>query len=166
MAALYERACEALPAAGFGQYEISNFAEPGKRSRHNGKYWERAAYLGLGLDAHSMLLGEDGGRAVRWANPEELGQYAGAASERKPEWVDERAAFEETVFLGLRLVDGLAWLRVEGFRREWVEELRAAVGELSRDGLMGFDEERVWLTGRGRLVSGEIFGELLAGVTA
>ncbi len=166
VAGLYERACELLPAAGFGQYEISNFARAGMRSRHNAKYWERAPYLGLGLDAHSMLLRENGRAAVRWGNPDELKDYAGEATVHEPEWVDERAAFEETVFLGLRLVDGLAWERLEGFALGWVAELRHAVRELSRNGLMGFDGERLWLTGRGRLVSGEIFGELLAGVPA
>ncbi len=165
LAGLYERACAVLPAAGFGQYEISNFATAGMRSRHNVKYWERGPYLGVGLDAHSMLLGEDG-LAVRWGNPDDLRDYAGAASVREPEWVDPRAAFEESVFLGLRMVDGLAWVRVAGFALGWVEELRVSVRELSRDGLMGFDGDRLWLTARGRLVSGEIFGELLAGVAA
>ncbi len=164
-AALYERACEALPAAGFAQYEISNFAQAGRRSRHNIKYWERAPYLGVGLDAHSMLLGEDG-RAVRWANPENLRDYTGASCALQPQWVDERAGFEETVFLGLRLVEGLAWSRLEEYRLEWVEELRDGSTALRREGLMGFDGEQLWLTARGRLISGAIFGELLAGVAA
>ncbi len=160
---LYERACALLPEAGLRQYEISNFGREAFRSRHNVKYWERSPYLGLGLDAHSMLLGKDG-RAVRWANPEELGMYVGADSVRAPEWVSEREAFEETVFLGLRMVEGLPWDLLAGCRREWVQELREGVAGLSREGLMGRDEERFWLTGRGRMVSGEVFGELLAGV--
>lgn len=164
-ATLYERACERLPLAGYEQYEISNFAAGGMRSRHNVKYWVREPYLGLGLDAHSMLLARDR-RAVRWANPEELGDYAGAGSLRDPEWVGCREAFEETVFLGLRLVRGLERNRLAEFPPEWIEELSRSVAELSREGLMGCDAERFWLTQRGRLVSGEIFGELLAGVAA
>lgn len=160
---LYERACEVLPGAGLSQYEISNFARREFGSRHNVKYWERAPYLGLGLDAHSMLLRADG-QAVRWANPDELVAYAGPASDRRPEWVDARAAFEETVFLGLRIAEGLAWERVEAFAGEWVAELRDGVRRLSEDGLMGCDGERVWLTRQGRMVSGSVFGELLAGV--
>ncbi|HTC77678.1 MAG TPA: radical SAM family heme chaperone HemW, partial [Terriglobales bacterium] len=54
-AELYERACERLSATGIVQYEISNFARPGKESRHNLKYWTRQPYLGFGVDAHSML---------------------------------------------------------------------------------------------------------------
>ena len=163
-ATLYERACERLPEAGFDQYEISNFARDGYRSGHNLKYWFREPYLGLGLDAHSMLLGGKGRQAVRWANPETLGDYAGAGSARAPEWPGERSAFEECVFLGLRLIEGLTWVRVQPFAREWVEELRGTVRSLSGDGLMGWDANRCWLTARGRLVSGAVFGELLAGV--
>ena len=160
---MYERACEVLPGVGLGQYEISNFGREGFWSRHNVKYWERGPYLGFGLDAHSMLLGEDG-RAVRWANPEELGMYAGASSVKEWQWVEAREAFEECVFLGLRMVEGVAWSALEGYRREWAEALREGVAGLSREGLMGWDGERFWLTGRGRMVSGEVFGELLAGV--
>lgn len=164
-ATLYELACERLDGAGYAQYEISNFAASGMRSRHNEKYWRSKPYLGLGLDAHSMLL-DAAGRAVRWANPEELADYAGATSVRTPEWVDTRDAFEETVFLGLRLVSGLPWEQMQGFAAEWVAELRAGVSVLAEAGLMGQDDERCWLTGRGRLVSSEVFGELLAGVPA
>jgi oxygen-independent coproporphyrinogen-3 oxidase len=53
---MYETACEHLNAAGIQQYEISNFARPGFESRHNLKYWTREPYLGLGVDAHSMLF--------------------------------------------------------------------------------------------------------------
>src|SRR4051812_11582330 len=55
-AELYTTACERLNAAGIAQYEISNFARAGFESKHNLKYWTRQAYLGFGLDAHSMLL--------------------------------------------------------------------------------------------------------------
>ena len=52
VADLYSQACETLGRAGLQQYEISNFARAGYRSRHNCKYWTRAPYLGFGLDAH------------------------------------------------------------------------------------------------------------------
>lgn len=56
VADLYAQACETLNGVGLRQYEISNFAREGYKSRHNLKYWTRAPYLGFGLDAHSMLL--------------------------------------------------------------------------------------------------------------
>ena len=55
IARMYERAIERLKSAGLRQYEISNFAHPGFESKHNMRYWQRRPYLGVGLDASSML---------------------------------------------------------------------------------------------------------------
>jgi oxygen-independent coproporphyrinogen-3 oxidase len=161
-AELYEEACEFLEARGFAQYEISNFARREHESRHNRKYWERAPYVGFGLDAHSMLSRADGS-AVRFANCDELAEYEGGAGEEQVVEVGEREAFEESVFLGLRLNEGLAVAAVrERFARTWVEDCEARVRELAREGLMCVEDGRWRLTRRGRLVSSEVFGELLA----
>ena len=179
---LYERACERLPAAGLAQYEISNFARQGSRSRHNVKYWQREPYLGFGLDAHSML--RTGTGAVRLANADELAGYmgrsgaAGLSTAALPTFgredtsvvitrVGEREAFEETLFLGLRMCDGIAtgWLRAE-FRREWVVLFEDAARELAAEGLMLEDDGYWCLTQRGRLVSNDVFGALLDVVPA
>ena len=164
-ATLYERACERLASSGFGQYEISNFGQAGWRSKHNLKYWQRAPYLGLGLDAHSMLLTEQG-QAVRWANPDELAEYKALAQTRRVDRVSEREAFEETVFLGLRLVEGLQENQLRPFPRAWRAAFAEAALPLVREGLMDSNDGLWRLSARGRIVSGEIFGELLAGVTA
>jgi len=164
-AELYEDACEFLEANGFSQYEISNFARgSGHQSRHNRKYWERAAYLGFGLDAHSMLLRADGS-AVRFANADELDEYdAGIGGEITE--VNEHEEFEETVFLGLRLNEGLSVAGLcERFCSTWVQDCEERVIKLAREGLMLVENDRWKLTRRGRLLSSEIFGELLA-VTA
>ncbi len=149
---LYERACEVLPAAGLAQYEISNFAAVEHRSRHNLKYWERAPYLGLGLDAHSMLLTQGG--AVRFANADDLATYALPGGRGEIVRVGEMEALEERVFLGLRMVDGVA---LDGM-------LEDGARELMREGLM-WSREGMWgLTLRGRLISNEVFGRLLEAV--
>lgn len=160
-AELYEHACESLPDMGFAQYEISNFARDGFQSRHNRKYWQRAPYLGLGLDAHSMLRRSAGGD-LRLANTDELGSY-GLASRTVPQIIDEDAAFEESLFLGLRLLAGVSVSELQNrFGPDRVEAVRSRVRELAQTGLM-LDTENTWrLTTRGRLVSNEIFGELLA----
>jgi oxygen-independent coproporphyrinogen-3 oxidase len=159
-AELYERACAVLPAAGLAQYEISNFAREGSRSRHNLRYWQRAPYLGVGLDAHSMLvqglgIREQGlGEAVRFANADELATYALPGGRGEIVRVGEVEALEERVFLGLRMVDGVALdaMLEEGAR------------ELVREGLMWEREGRWGLTLRGRLISNEVFGRLLEAV--
>lgn len=163
-AELYEQAGEFLPDVGFAQYEISNFARAGWQSRHNRKYWERAPYLGFGLDAHSMLLRSDGS-AVRFANADELGGYDADRDSEVTE-VTEREAFEESVFLGLRLNEGVevSALRQQ-FARAWVDDCAERIAMLAREGLMLADAGCWRLTQRGRLVSSEVFGELLAGVS-
>jgi oxygen-independent coproporphyrinogen-3 oxidase len=161
-AGMYEDACEFLTANGFAQYEISNFARGAEhQSKHNRKYWERAPYLGVGLDAHSMLLRGDGS-AVRFANTDELDDYDQGILDELTE-IGNREAFEESIFLGLRLNEGLL---VEGllerFPKRWVDECEGHVSQLAREGLMRAANGRWSLTTRGRLVSNEVFGELLA----
>ena len=157
----YEAGCEWLADAGLKQYEISNFAREGGESRHNRKYWERKPYLGFGLDAHSMLRIGLGG--VRWANPEEMDAYVGLMGtrgfERVVDKVRKEAAFEETLFLGLRLVEGVDLAGLEaafGMRPDGLEEMEAA-------GLVWVGGGRLRLTGRGRMASNEVFGRLLVG---
>ena len=161
-AELYEDACEFLEENGFAQYEISNFARGAEhQSRHNRKYWERAPYLGFGLDAHSMLPRADGS-AVRFANADELDGYdADVGGER--DRGGEREAFEESVFLGLRLNEGLSVAHLhDRFPDIWVRACEERVEHLAREGLMLVEDGRWKLTRRGRLVSSEVFGELLA----
>ena len=165
VAELYAQACERFTGAGIAQYEISNFARAGRESRHNLKYWTRAPYLGFGLDAHSMLYA--GGAAARFANGDELDEYVAGKEARDIEIVDALGAWEESIFLGLRLVDGvsIAALRAE-YPGAWVDALLAQSRVLAGEVLMVVDDARVALTQRGRIVSSSVFGELLAGEMA
>ena len=161
-AALYDMACDALELAGLRQYEISNFACTGAASRHNLRYWKRAPYLGVGLDAHSMLFDEDGA-AVRFARTEELEAYVVGEQALKLERVSALEAFEETVFLGLRLTCGVS---LEALRLEHgnarVEGLVRRGSSLAEAGLLRLESNEMMLTRRGRAVSSAVFGELLA----
>lgn len=163
VADMYLEACEMLAAAGVEQYEISNFARKGSQSRHNRKYWTRAPYLGFGLDAHSMLLNQHG-QAVRFANGDDFESYMQAKDgERDVEVVDKGAAFEEEVFLGLRLVEGISLDRLQAlYGAERMRALREQAKELAMAGLLEIDEDRMRLTSAGRVISSTVFGELLA----
>jgi oxygen-independent coproporphyrinogen-3 oxidase len=159
-----ETACHWLPQHGFPQYEISNFAAPTHHSTHNLKYWQRAPYLGFGLDAHSML--RDGLGGVRWANADEMGAYVGRMGtrgfERTIDRVGREAAFEEELFLGLRLVEGVDLSAIEeryGMAPDALQDLQAA-------GLVQFGGNRMSLTARGRMASNEVFERLLVGAVA
>lgn len=159
-AMLYEQACAMLSQHRFTQYEISNFAAVEHQSRHNKKYWQRAPYIGFGLDAHSML--RRGVGAVRFANPDELKDYVPASRGGQTVLVAEREAFEETIFLGLRMNAGIPIRDLrERFATELVVPCEEAVRELVAEGLMLAEDDRWRLTLRGRLVSNEVFGHLL-----
>src|SRR5271157_4249823 len=105
MAEFYETAQAFLMAAGYEQYEISNWAKPGFESSHNLKYWRREAYLGFGAGAHSFS------GAQRWANAHDAAAYVAAISGGKSaaeavEEVTRELALEEEFFLGLRQLAG------------------------------------------------------------
>jgi oxygen-independent coproporphyrinogen-3 oxidase len=163
IAAMYEAGCARLEQAGLRQYEISNFACPGAESRHNLRYWRREPYLGIGLDAHSMLRTRDGG-IVRFNNPDDLTGYMTYMTNPLPtaEFIDPAAQLEEAWFLGLRLTEGvsLAALRRE-FGAEAISTFDDVLSELVAGGLLTRSEERVALTARGRLLSNEVFGRFL-----
>jgi oxygen-independent coproporphyrinogen-3 oxidase len=161
-AELYEAACEWLPQHGFPQYEISNFAPLHHQSRHNRKYWQRDPYIGFGLDAHSMLLRSNG--AVRFANADELAHY-GDQEVLAPINIFQPEAFEETIFLGLRMNEGLSLAQLrQQFLAELIAPTENAAHELIRDGFMIEHDGRWQLTLRGRLLSNDVFTNLLMGV--
>lgn len=162
----YAAACHWLEGGELGQYEISNFAHEGGQSRHNRKYWERAAYVGFGMDAHSMLRVGAGG--VRWANADSMTGYTErlGAWERTVERVEPRAGFEEALFLGLRLLEGVS---LSGLQQEFydlVEEIGPPLEELAEAGLVSRAGDRLKLTATGRMVSNEVFERLLLNETA
>jgi oxygen-independent coproporphyrinogen-3 oxidase len=177
--ALYERACQRLDAAGIAQYEISNFARPGHRSRHNLRYWQRLPYYGFGVDAHSMLPAptlSEPNRAIRLATPdslEELLKPAGLSegAPHLPQFADvglmttivsERQAIEETYFLGLRMNCGLELLAIkEEFGIAAVDDYREPIAALVDSGLLALEDGWLRLTPRGRLFSNEVFAAFL-----
>jgi len=105
-AAMYVAAMERLEQVGYEQYEISNVAKPGRRSRHNLKYWTDGEWLGFGCGAHST---QDG---VRWKNISSTPEYIHQVGRGDSTAVDIRRLTPEerlgdALFTGLRLVDGI-----------------------------------------------------------
>ena len=102
----YETLCEVLHGAGYDHYEISNFALPGYRARHNSAYWKHVPYVGLGPGAHSFLDGR------RMWNMEDLSAYikAGQTGDfslvQGGEKLDCEQMMMERVMLGLRTAEG------------------------------------------------------------
>ena len=170
IAQMYEIALERLAKAGIQQYEISNFARRGFRSRHNLRYWERRPYLGLGLDASSTLRATEtadekktmGVYVLRFMTTDDLKNYLSGPQPAETAWLSPLRQHEEAWFLGLRLNGGvkLSALRRE-FGRAAVQKAVEAVEHLAGEGLLNSDGKTVRLTGRGRLLSNEVFERFL-----
>jgi oxygen-independent coproporphyrinogen III oxidase len=161
IAQMYETAVSALESAGLRQYEISNFAQPGFESRHNLRYWERRPYLGLGLDASSMLPAREGDRVLRSTTSDDLKAYLAAGREPEMEWQGAERQLEEAWFLGLRTNAGVVSAAVRAEFGEAAEAPERVAKRLADDGLLSPDGERFRLTARGRMISNDVFGEFL-----
>ncbi len=162
MADMYLAGIEYLAAQGIAQYEISNFARPGAESIHNLKYWQRKPYLGLGVDAHSMLLGKDG-HCMRLSTTEDLNEFIAGPRAPIELHLGEAEQMEEEWFLGLRLAEGV---RLDTLREKYgsdsVNHFLPVLGELIAEKLLEEHAGRVRLTSRGRLISNDVFAHFLA----
>lgn len=155
---MYELVDEALAAAGFDWYEVSNWAtSPAQRSRHNLAYWRGTDWWGYGPGAHSHVAG------LRWWNVKHPAAYAQrlasgdspAAARERP---DESARRLESVLLRSRIAEGLPVSELQG-------EGRHAVASLIADGLIEGPAAlrgRVVLTRRGRLLADAVVRALTA----
>jgi putative oxygen-independent coproporphyrinogen III oxidase len=153
----YLESIEHFAAHGYDQYEISNFAQPGMRSRHNLKYWQREPVLGFGVASHSY----DG--SSRYANHSNMNAYLQFVEkgESPVEWyqpLGRRQALEETLFLGLRLLQGVDWNRMKHeYEESELSGYEASLREMSSRGLIDWDDATVRLTPQGILLSNEVF---------
>jgi oxygen-independent coproporphyrinogen-3 oxidase len=152
----YALADDLLIAAGYDWYEISNWAQPGRQSRHNLAYWTGSTWEAVGPGAHAF----DGHRTRRW-NAARLDAYVGAlnAAQLPPgssETVDTSTAAAERAILRLRTAAGLAQADVEE------PALLAPIGWALANGLLETTNQgAVRLTISGRLLSNELFWRLL-----
>jgi oxygen-independent coproporphyrinogen-3 oxidase len=160
-AVMFEMTSDLLRQAGYEHYEISNYALPGFRSRHNQVYWQRGSYLGLGAGAHSFLASPHA--SLRWKNPDSPEFYMkilaeGVLPEEELSAVMEREAMGETLFLGLRMLEGVD---PEQFREEFGVTLQdvypAEFQELLADGLLELQKGRVRLSRRGLILANQVF---------
>jgi oxygen-independent coproporphyrinogen-3 oxidase len=159
---MYEVACDRLNAAGIQQYEISNFARSGFESKHNLKYWTRQPYLGLGVDAHSMLASTNVNGAVRFSNPDALEKYV-AGNPPTISLIHSDAEQEEAFFLGLRLNRGVDLAQLENdFGKSAIASYMESISELVRSGLLVRENDVVRLTAPGRLLSNEVFERFIS----
>lgn len=153
-AEMYEMMLDRLAAAGYEQYEISNFAKPGFESRHNTKYWLLDPVFGFGVSAHSF----DG--RERYANERDTARYVEmiertGSAETYRETIDLASEF---AFLGLRLNEGII---LGNYESRFGMNISERVAGLLENGLVEMSAGRVRLTRKGMLFSNEVFGEFV-----
>ena len=154
--AMYNLTLKRLQAAGYMQYEISNFAKPGYHCRHNLVYWELGDYQGLGLGAASYIEG------VRRKNTEDLCEYVQAENPVVCERIEEENSLknqmEEWMFLGLRKTAGVD---LREFQDRFGHSAESVYGETMRDlqeeGLILRKGDQIMLSRRGLDLANQVF---------
>ena len=158
---MYRVLVDMLQAAGYEHYEISNFAKPGYRSRHNSSYWNDTPYLGLGAAAHSY----DG--RVRRYNPHDLQRYISKITAGETAFEQEELTswerYDERVMLGLRTSDGVD---AERLRQDFGDDAwQHFTGEASKHITAGHlrvtRDHRYVLTRDGIMLSDSIIRDLM-----
>lgn len=144
---MYLMTAEKLSAAGFEQYEISNFARKGFECRHNLKYWRCEEYFGIGPSAHSFLGGE------RFCCPPDTKKFIFAPLQEKVS-LGMGGEPEEKAMLALRLTK-------EGLRLADLPEAESRAEPLLKSGLVKKEQGALMLTAKGCLVSNEIICRLI-----
>jgi oxygen-independent coproporphyrinogen-3 oxidase len=155
-AAMYVSGLERLDAAGYEQYEISNVARPGRRSRHNLKYWTDGDWLGFGTGAHSTC------RGVRWHNVASIADYIALAERGEATAVERRrlSAGErlgDALFTGLRLTEGV---NLDGIRARYGVDVwarhRDELEPFLLQGILEREGSLIRLTRQGMLLAHEV----------
>ena len=159
--AVFEETARVFGEAGYEHYEISNYAKPGMRSRHNENYWRLGKYIGLGAGAHSFVFPH------RYANPDDVGGYEAAIGEgRLARRMDDAADCHifalENLQMALRLADGvdLDWFSPrfgEDIRNSRAPQLAAVID----GGLAVLRGSRLSLTPRGFAQFDSVIGALV-----
>jgi len=158
-AAKYELADQVLGAAGYGWYEVSNWARTeADRCRHNEGYWLDGDWWGVGPGAHSHVGG------VRWWNVKHPNAFAarlnaGLSPAAGRELLTSEQRYDERVLLGIRLVDGLP---IDDLRPEGASAVAGLIAAGLVDGPSALRPRRVVLTLRGRLLADTVVRRLLA----
>lgn len=153
---MYELLIDKLTAAGYEHYEISNFARPGFRSRHNSSYWTGVPYIGLGAAAHSF-----DGHLRSW-NVSDIQQYIAAVNRderlNEEEVLSATDFYNERVMLGLRTCEGVDLSALSDDERNYC--IQEAQPFLSDDILL-LTDNRLVLTRKGLFVSDYVMSSLM-----
>jgi len=157
---MYETLIDLLTGSGYEHYEISNFARPGFRSRHNSSYWHEVPYIGIGAAAHSY------NRKQRSWNIENIQTYIRSISEgilpSESEQLDITTRYNDLITTALRTSDGIDLMKMEQeFGKELADRLlQEAQPHISRR-LMKIKDGRLSLTREGLYISDDVMSDFM-----
>lgn len=154
-----ELVCQ-LTDAGYEHYEISNFARPGYRSRHNSNYWHQVPYIGLGAAAHSFDL-----NSRQW-NVADLKLYIEEINNgiipMEREELDNDTTFNDIITTALRTSDGINLNALETrLGKRYRNTLISAAGKHLEQGLLEIRHDRLRLTSEGIFISDMVMSDLM-----
>lgn len=154
-----ELVCQ-LTDAGYEHYEISNFARPGYRSRHNSSYWHQVPYIGLGAAAHSFDL-----NSRQW-NVADLKLYIEEINNgiipMEREELDNDTTFNDIITTALRTSDGIDLNAMETrLGKRYRNTLISAAGKHIEQGLLEIRHNRLRLTAEGIFISDMVMSDLM-----
>ncbi|HAX72611.1 MAG TPA: oxygen-independent coproporphyrinogen III oxidase [Firmicutes bacterium] len=162
-AAMYEYVIKRLKALGYQHYEISNFAK-NKPSLHNQIYWKNEEYYGLGLGSHGYVLG------VRYHNTRSIHKYMDALLANTLPVVEQteltrEEKIEESMFLGLRLIDGVDLKALsQRFETDLMALYEKAYEPLLKQGQLQLLGSQLSLTPKGLLLANDVFEQFLLSI--
>ena len=157
---MYERLLDLLEGAGYKHYEISNFAKPGFRSRHNSNYWNQTPYIGLGAAAHSY------DRCRRSWNVSNMRQYVKSIEQgiipSDYEEIDDDTRYNDLITTAMRTREGILLSLLE---RNYYNHLITSSQKSIQSGLLSIskspDGNRIHLTRKGLFVSDDVMSDLI-----
>lgn len=158
--AMFKELVRQLTDAGYEHYEISNFARPGYRSRHNSSYWHQVPYIGLGAAAHSFAL-----NSRQW-NVADLKLYIEKINNgiipMEREELDNDTTFNDIITTALRTSDGIDLNAMETrLGKRYRNTLISAAGKHIEQGLLEIRHDRLRLTAEGIFISDMVMSDLM-----
>jgi len=155
---MYLETLETTDLAGYLQYEISNVSKPGRKCRHNMKYWTDGEWLGFGCGAHSTR------GSTRWSNISETNRYIENVVSGQDVVLSQRCLSDDerlgdALFMGLRLTEGLDVRLIEQrYGIAVMEKYRSALAPFIEKKRLLYESGRLRLTREGMLIANDVMG--------
>lgn len=158
--AMYNELVDRLSDAGYEHYEISNFARPGYRSRHNSSYWSGVPYIGIGAAAHSFNV-----LSRQW-NISDVNEYISSIGKGivpcEKEILDTPTRYDDTVMTALRTCEGVDINQIkQTFGKEYHEYLIKNAQKHMDNGVLEIKTGRLRITRKGLFISDGIMSDLM-----